>query len=159
MTTVIPGFYPAADVTFRATAQTVMDDRDWDFESDEGVALLQAFLQTSYPTAAVVVDRSSESGWDARTFVDVYRDGLAAVSAATLTWLSAVWDLAGQPAYQVTVRLLGETRRAETVVEQAFAELVRVRQVPTVTAAQTVYATAVRLARNQLRAEKGLAPL
>ena len=159
MTVVVPAFYPAGDLSFREAAQHVLEGREWDFDSDEGVALLQAVLQTSYPMAAVVADRSSESGWAGRTFLDFHRDGTPVLATATLAWLSAVYDLAAQPAYQVTLRLLGDTGRAEAVVEVAFAELVRDRQVPMVTAAHSVYATAVRLARNQLRAERGLAPL
>ena len=159
MTDVVPAFYPAGDRTFREAAQHVLEGRDWDFESDAGVALLQAVLQTSFPMATVVADRSSESGWAARTFVDFFRDGAASIAQETLAWLSAVYDLAGQPAYQMTLRLLGETRRAEAVVQEAFADLVRDTRVPIVTAAESVYASALRLARNQLRADRGLAPL
>lgn len=152
MSVVFPAFYPAADRDFRDEARRVLDGRNWDFESDEAVALMQAVLQAQYPMATVVVDRRNASGRDSSTFLDVYRDGVASIAAATLAWLSGVYDIAGPAAYRLALELLGDTRRAEAVVEQAFAELVRDARAETDTAAKSVYAAAFRLARNELRA-------
>jgi hypothetical protein len=152
MSVVFPAFYPAADLDFRDDARRVLDGQKWDFDSDEAVALMQAVLQAQYPMATVVVDRRSESGRDSKMFLDIYRDGVASIAAATLAWLSSVYDIAGTPAYHLALKLLGDTRQAEAVVEQAFAELVRDKRAETDTAAKSVYAATFRLARNELRA-------
>jgi hypothetical protein len=153
MSAVFPVFYPAADLDFRDEAGRVLDGHAWDFESDEAVALMQAVLQTRYPMASVIATRGVGRGGERSTVLDVYRDGVASMAAATLAWLSGVYDIAGPPAYRVALGLLGDTLRAEAVVEQAFAELVHNTRADTNTAAQSVSAAAFRLARAELRAQ------
>ena len=153
MSVVYPVFYPAGDLDFRDEARRVVDGQGWDFESDEAVALMQALLQTRYPMATVIATRGVEHGGESGTVLDVYRDGVAAMASATLAWLSGVYDVAGPPAYRVALGLLGDTLRAEAVVEQAFAELVRDTRADIDTAAQSVSTAAFRLARSELRTE------
>jgi hypothetical protein len=67
--------YPASDAQFGEHVRAIVQDDDWDLDSAEGVALLEAVLRATYPMATVVADRTTSAGWAPRVVLDVYRDG------------------------------------------------------------------------------------
>ncbi|GAC1663977.1 MAG: hypothetical protein NVS9B8_03660 [Candidatus Limnocylindrales bacterium] len=103
-----------------------MSQDRWDLGTPEGIALIEAILRQTYPMAAVVGHDGVWAGGIRRTIVlDVYRDGPPGAAERELSWLRAVYERSGVPAYRTAVELLGEGAPAERAVEQAFRELRR----------------------------------
>jgi hypothetical protein len=67
--------YPASDGEFGERVRAIVQDEDWNVDSMEGVALMEAVLRASYPMATIVADRTTGAGWAPRVVLDVYRDG------------------------------------------------------------------------------------
>lgn len=125
MTSVVAVCLPASDVGFGERVRHVVSrERDqWDLDSPAGIALLQAILRETYPSATVLSHGVSAGGRRRTVVLDVYRDGRPGAAAGATNWAEAVYDRSGAIAYRVAARILGEGTAAESVVEQAFREV------------------------------------
>jgi hypothetical protein len=73
---------PADDRAFGERVRLIVSQDRWDFGEAEGVALLEAILRRTYPSATVRAWRVPAGGGRNRTVrVDVYRDGYTSMIA------------------------------------------------------------------------------
>lgn len=125
MSRVLAVCLPASDVEFGERVRQVVSQDRWDLDSPEGLALMQAVLRGTYPTATVRSHGVSSGGRRRTVVIDVYRDGPPEAAARAVRWAEAVYDRSGTSAYRLAARILGEGGAAEWAVEQAFRDLRR----------------------------------